>query len=100
MSGGSYDYAYAKIEGMADSLSIPGHGPSAALRRAFRAHLYKVAEAARAIEWNDSCDGADNEAELIRACVDRREIAAESVTALLRAIAEAQEALRLLEGAK
>lgn len=35
------------------------------LRKAFRVHLLKVSEAMRAIEWNDSGDGADNEDFLI-----------------------------------
>jgi len=39
------------------------------LRLAMRKHLLKVAAALRAIEWNDSGDGADNEEELIIACL-------------------------------
>jgi len=39
------------------------------LRRAMRKHLLKVAAALHAIEWNDSGDGADNEEELIRGCL-------------------------------
>jgi hypothetical protein len=38
-------------------------------RKAFRKHLVKVAAALRAIEWNDSGDGAKYEEEIIRACL-------------------------------
>lgn len=71
MSGGSYEYAYQRVNDMADGLQIDG-GCSAvppALRVAFRAHLRAVAKAMRAIEWNDSGDGDDNEEKLVRACL-------------------------------
>lgn len=71
VSGGSYEYAYQCVDDMADGLQIDG-GCSAvppALRVAFRAHLRAVAKAMRAIEWNDSGDGDDNEEKLVRACL-------------------------------
>lgn len=52
MSGGSYDYAYQKVEDMASSLSEQ----RSPLRRAFGAHLKLVAKAMHDIEWADSCD--------------------------------------------
>jgi hypothetical protein len=58
MSGGSMNYLYAAVEGA----TFDEHN---FLRKAFRSHLLKVAEALRAIEWNDSGDGADNEDFLI-----------------------------------
>lgn len=69
MSGGSYDYIYSKIDEFADAISTLDTGcghSSASLRRAFKAHLHLVAKAARAIEWNDSGDGDDEECDLIR----------------------------------
>ncbi len=62
MSGGSMDYLYSKIE-------YAEFKENTILRRAMRRHLGKVAAALKAIEWNDSDDGADNEDELIRACL-------------------------------
>ena len=62
MSGGSMDYLYAKVAGAHFRTDTPE-------RRAFRKHLDRVAAALRAIEWNDSGDGDDGEAEKIRACL-------------------------------
>ena len=68
MSGGAYDYAYAKIEQMAEELRDTGreHCATPAMRRAFKAHLFLVAKACMAIEWNDSADGDEREVELLR----------------------------------
>lgn len=64
MSGGSMDFLYAKVQD-----AYFRHERSAE-RRAFRQHLKLVAEALRAIEWNDSGDGNDErEREAIRACI-------------------------------
>ena len=63
MSGGSMNYLYSKIE--YDAV-FNTYTPE---RKAFRKHLVKVAAALRAIEWNDSGDGASDEEELIRACL-------------------------------
>jgi hypothetical protein len=74
MSGGSYDYAYTRVEEMARKLRPEGGCPSLcaepALRELFREHLWRVAKAMYAIEWNDSCDGDDRERELIMACLN------------------------------
>jgi len=56
------DYLYGKIENAT-------FAENTLLRRAFRQHLMKVAEACRSIEWNDSDDGDDHEEENIRACL-------------------------------
>lgn len=64
MSGGSYDYAYSKVEDMADSLSNKNNS---ALRRAFAKHLKLVAKAMHDIEWVDSSDyGEGDDEEAIR----------------------------------
>ena len=74
MSGGSYDYAYQRVEAMADEMAgrycmaaTPQTGPDPR-RVAFVRHLRLVAQAMRAIEWVDSCDaGAGEEAKSIDA---------------------------------
>lgn len=98
MSGGSYNYAFSHIDDLASSIRDhggcgPDYAASPTLRRAFKAHLEKVAAACRAIEWNDSGDGDPRETELIEACL--------SPTAeLVQAIADAQAAARALERAQ
>lgn len=65
MSGGSYDYAYYKVQDMAQSLANKTQTP---LRRAFAKHLKLVAEAMHDIEWVDSGDcGPGDEEQAIRA---------------------------------
>lgn len=65
MSGGSYDYAYRRVEEFADALEngVTGDGMSRPTgfansldRLGFAAHLRKVANAMKAIEWVDSGD--------------------------------------------
>ena len=51
MSGGSYDYAYFKVEEFARSLRC-----NTPQRKAFRTLCDKVAKAMHDIEWVDSCD--------------------------------------------
>jgi hypothetical protein len=53
MSGGRYDYAYEKINDLADAIR-----PDTALRKAFKEHLRKVSDACQAIEWVDSGDSS------------------------------------------
>jgi hypothetical protein len=67
MSGGSYNYAFVKIEDIAVEIR-----PTTPLRKAFKAHLRKVAKACRDIEWVDSGDcGPGDEDEAIRACLGK-----------------------------
>lgn len=70
MSGGSYDYAFGKIETLAEEIEVRTRArPTrmATLRLAFAAHLHLVAAAAHDIEWVDSGDyGAGDEEESIR----------------------------------
>lgn len=76
MSGGEYNYAYLKIADFARELRVLSKrdgNESAATpkkREKFRKLLECVAEAARAIEWNDSGDGCSEEEELIDKCLD------------------------------
>ncbi len=53
MSGGSYQYAYGRVEDMARSLQGRHESP---LRRAFARHLELVAKAMHDAEWVDSSD--------------------------------------------
>jgi hypothetical protein len=65
MSGGSYQYAYYQIEELAAYIR-----PTSALRKAFKAHLVKIAKACHDIEWVDSGDyGPGDEDDAIRACL-------------------------------
>ena len=58
MSGGSMNYlCYAVQDATFEEKTI--------FRKALRLHLIKLAEALRAVEWNDSGDGAENEDFLI-----------------------------------
>lgn len=83
MSGGTMEYLYSKIADAKFIVNSP-------LRRAFYNHLQLVSEACRAIEWNDSGDGADNEDDAIRLCL--REDAS-----LKEAIEMARDAKKALE---
>lgn len=80
MSGGSYDYAFQKINDFAEALEgerqIDDCRPwpddidaeNRALRKAFAAHLRLVSDAMKAIEWVDSSDcSPPHEMEAIRA---------------------------------
>jgi hypothetical protein len=68
MSGGSYDYAFGKVEDFIDSLKSRRN--NSLLRRAFITHLSKVSQAMRDIEWVDSCDYAKgDEDKAIRDCL-------------------------------
>ena len=81
MSGGSYDYAYSKVQDFANSMMLfeEMHGPDGEpiknpkidkLREQFREHLLKVAEAMRMIEWVDSGDcSPGDEHHAIRECL-------------------------------
>lgn len=66
MSGGAYGYLYERVQDMAERLR---HTDTNMRRAAFRVLLLRVAEAMRAIEWNDSGDGDDREERLIAECL-------------------------------
>jgi hypothetical protein len=84
MSGGSYDYAYRKIEELASSIA-----KTTPLRKAFCKHLDKVAKACFDIEWVDSGNcGPGDEDKAIRECLG----ANAGVLVIGEAIAEAQHA--------
>lgn len=51
MSGGHYEYAYYRIQELAEAIE-----PKTELRKAFKEHLLEVAKACHDIEWVDSGD--------------------------------------------
>ena len=57
MSGGSWDYLYSKVREAGERLA---HDRDP-LRRAMAPRVEALAVAMRAIEWNDSGDGADED---------------------------------------
>lgn len=99
MSGGSYEYTYVKIDMMADDITLNGSCSAAppALRAAFKEHLRKVARACKAIEWNDSCDGDDNETELLTEIVSKREFVETAIDRASEARDELQAAIKAAE---
>jgi hypothetical protein len=71
MSGGSMRYLYQDVLLAVEIDSDEGEGgflKNTELRKLFAAHLKDVAAALKAIEWNDSGDGASDEDELILNC--------------------------------
>lgn len=79
------DYLCYKVEGAQFDNSTP-------LRRAFRAHLIKIAAALKAIEWRDSGDsGIYEENAAISACLTHSQ-------QLEQAIADAKDAVAYLSG--
>lgn len=75
MSGGSWDYFCYKCDDVADRLRS-SRDP---IRRAFGAHMAKVAAAMKAIEWHDSRDTSDSGEAEIRACLQPGDELAEVV---------------------
>ena len=65
MSGGAYNYAFGHVDTMAGQLEGVHTNT---LRKAFQKHLYQVARVMKAVEWADSFDISQDEAdEAIRA---------------------------------
>ena len=65
MSGGSLDYCYGRVQDAAHTILSRAESPT---HRAFAAHLLKVSEALRAMEWMLSCDTSPgSETDAIRA---------------------------------
>lgn len=68
MSGGSLDYVYARVREAADS--IRRRTDSTTLHKAFAEHLDCVADALHDLEWEQSGDYGDGDAdEAIRAAM-------------------------------
>ena len=93
MSGGRYEYCYARVENMAMNMWGKETVP---LRKAFALHLLKVAKAMRDVEWEDSGDGAVWEASVRDVLSPGAEVEAATET-IQQAIASANEAMRRLK---
>lgn len=95
MSGGSHNYAFGYVQDMAGNLA----GSACPKRRAFAAHLAKVAKAMHAIEWVDSSDwGEGREIGPIMDVIGPGDVLRESTERARTALAELQEALKAAEG--
>jgi hypothetical protein len=83
MSGGSMNYFYQKME---EDAAFREHTPQ---RRAFAAHLKKVAKALHDIEWVDSSDyGQGDENAAIEACLAPGACLTEAIAGARRVQAE------------
>lgn len=83
MSGGSMDYFYGKLGDAVDQ--VQGN----TMRRiAIRSHMVKLARALKAIEWNDSGDGDDQEDALIDDCLAPRDVLAVTLSEAERIMEE------------
>lgn len=61
MSGGSYSYFFDKVIDTASE--IAGRHKGQALHQAFADHLHRVADVLKEIEWADSCDTSQEDAQ-------------------------------------
>lgn len=98
MSGGSYNYAYRHVEDFADEMRAEGgcgDYSDPTHRALFRIYLRRVAAAMKAVEWNDSGDGARDESELILACVGPR-FTDDSLAHLRARLADLESAAKVL----
>lgn len=72
MSGGSLDYAYMRVDEIADEVKKDA---KTSLQRAFAVHLKLVAKALHDLEWVWSNDyGPGDEIEAIKAVVSNKEV--------------------------
>jgi hypothetical protein len=82
MSGGSMDYLYSRILDANFELNTPE-------RKAFKAHLEKVAKACKAIEWVDSGDSSEgSETNKILECVTSQDVLNQLVKDAQRTVEE------------
>lgn len=73
---------------------------SSPLRRALRAHLNKLADALRAVEWNDSHDGDSTEEAKLRAILPASDVLAAAIEAADLAREQLAAELRHARGVK
>lgn len=90
MSGGSMNYLYSRIE---NDAVFP---QNTAERKAFAAHLKKVAKALHDIEWVDSCDYSPGmESEAIRACLKEGDVIDALIDQAKRVISDLQDEVKM-----
>ena len=91
MSGGSLDYCYRRVHDAALTILQLAESPT---HRAFAAHLMKVSEALRAMEWMLSCDTSPgSEVAAIRAVLSEGAELEAATERAREALAELQSAL-------
>ena len=91
MSGGSLDYCYSRVHDAALTILQRAESPT---HRAFAAHLMKVSEALRAMEWMLSCDTSPgSEVAAIRAVLSEGAELEAATERAREALAELQSAL-------
>ena len=94
MSGGSLDYAYGRVDDVADAVASRATKP---LHGAFAKHLRLVAAALHDLEWVWSSDMSNGDEDAaIRAVISRSEEISAAREAIQKAIEDAQEVLRAL----
>lgn len=104
MSGGSYNYAYSHVRNMADEIQL--RSTRSALRDAFAAHLRLVADAMHDLEWVDSSDYVEGDAdEAMRKCLRIGEPVPFAIDLLIAAMENLQREIAVatahkVEGAK
>lgn len=89
MSGGSMDYFYSRLEDAAEKFIL-----SSMHRIAVRSHMLKLAKALRAIEWNDSGDGDDQEDKLIDECLAPKEVLAVTISEAKKILVELKKEIK------
>ena len=92
MSGGSMNYLYQRLEYDATFIT---NTPE---RRAFRKHLWLVAQCLKAIEWNDSGDGDHREEALLLECVGKASVVDAAIEQAKESLASLQAAIAKAEG--
>ena len=92
MSGGSMEYFYTYLEDAADNFRL-----NTIRRIAIHSHMLKLAKALKAIEWNDSGDGDDQEEELINECLAPKEVLATTLSEAKRVLEELTKEVKRVE---
>ena len=96
MSGGSLDYAYLKVDSIADTVRERARTP---LHLAFSAHLSKVSDALHALEWMFSCDIAPgDEVDAIMEVVSHADMLEEVINKAMEARKDLDFAINLAKG--
>lgn len=89
MSGGSMNHFSQDLEDAADRFKL-----STMHRLAIHSHMLKLAKALKAIEWNDSGDGDDQEEELINECLAPKEVLTATISEAKRVLEELRKEVK------
>jgi hypothetical protein len=96
MSGGSYGYVHTQVRTLAEDIRLIGGCSCASpkLRQEFKDQLEVIAEALKAIDWNDSGDGDEDEVDLILACLPKVTPTVKTLRSKITALKKESEYLR------